>query len=82
MTRVTVTAPEAAWRALLAALPRCHCGALGEVELAGRPRCALCASESGLGPGRALPHADAAGAVTAALSPIDVEGRWEADDDG
>jgi hypothetical protein len=73
---ITIVLSEREWQALLAALPRCHCGALAEVELNGRRACVPCASSVRRGRCRTLEHADAADAIVEALSPHVPAGKW------
>lgn len=73
---VTVTVSSEAWEALLAALPRCPCRALAEVDLNGRRLCVPCAASIRRGKCRTLDHVDAADAIVEALAPH-TPGRWE-----
>lgn len=74
---VAITATREQWEALLAALPRCHCGQLAEVEHRGVHACVACASSSPRKLGTPLAHVDAAMAISDALSPFLPVGRWE-----
>lgn len=65
---ITVTASEIAWRAIVAALPRCSsCGGAAEYELteAGSscPVCTACAASRPHGALRMLPHAEVVSAL-------------------
>lgn len=71
--RIAVTATEADWRALLAALPGCDgCGAAAEVTLimpgSDRHRvCLACAAQRRRGRAEPLAHGDAVEAIEGAL---------------
>jgi hypothetical protein len=74
---VAVAASREQWESLLRALPRCRCGAVAEREVGGRVACAACVVGAPQMRTRALPHAAAAGAIAAALSPFEPDGQWE-----
>jgi hypothetical protein len=73
---IVVSVSREAWEALLAALPRCPCGALAEVELNGRVACVPCAASVRRGRCRTLDHTHAMGAIVDALSPHVPAGKW------